>query len=684
MATQLDIENQAREQLSKASPGYAGNQLRMRQPAANTELVQRMANAPTSSIEGVAARNIPLGNVSPTAAAVNPGTLYVDPAGQASPAINPNVSRLNPSREALDFADELKASTRTAAPVTAPTVAAPAVSAPGTQSLYQRITGAASEAAKPMVPSGGGAIGRVAATAAKSGLALAGRVAPYVAPAIETARVARVAMDPGSTGLDVATQAAEGVGRTASTIAGAGLGGAAGAAIGGPLAPVTGAIGSIAGGALGYFGGDQAIKALRRSVGLDDASPVDAADARAPVTQPAAKPVAPSSNVTPGPNGSTVQTNPDGSSSLVTRPTNVAPAAVTPAPAAPTPTTIAAVATQATQPKKARAVPVSEPAVSAPVDQVQAEADALYKARESAPYKPYGDLSHTANGLAGIFSDKDGNQFTNAAPTKQDKELAANVSILPARGENGSVFEQDGKQYKNVAIGTQAGGVPLIQAVSIGGKNDFGYRDAVDAYRDLNEAKLRLQGMTPEQKTYVDNYLSDEAKLGQLHSKLPFNPIYEKDGMVSDNRGVEVPKGVWQSGKAQEYIDAAVNGAVKGADPYQAKIDMELAGIQAKGKNERDVAGIHAGSAANVAGINERGSNYRADKVADAENWKMTNPKTDPFTGEVTPGVMYNAKSGEIKPVNSGSSAPPAVGTQKNGYRFKGGNPADQKNWEKI
>ena len=26
----------------------------------------------------------------------------------------------------------------------------------------------------------------------------------------------------------------------------------------------------------------------------------------------------------------------------------------------------------------------------------------------------------------------------------------------------------------------------------------------------------------------------------------------------------------------------------------------------------------------------------------------------------------------------------PAVGTEKDGYRFKGGNPADQNNWEKV
>jgi hypothetical protein len=35
-------------------------------------------------------------------------------------------------------------------------------------------------------------------------------------------------------------------------------------------------------------------------------------------------------------------------------------------------------------------------------------------------------------------------------------------------------------------------------------------------------------------------------------------------------------------------------------------------------------------------------------------------------------------------PAAPAAPKPPAVGTVQDGYRFKGGNPADQKNWEKV
>lgn len=98
----------------------------------------------------------------------------------------------------------------------------------------------------------------------------------------EAMNVYDVAQDPNSNGADVATQAAEGVGRTAATIAGVELGAAGGAALGalgGPLAPITvpvGAVlGGVAGGATAYWGADKAIKKGRELVGADSESPLD-------------------------------------------------------------------------------------------------------------------------------------------------------------------------------------------------------------------------------------------------------------------------------------------------------------------------------------------------------------------------------------------------------------------------
>lgn len=109
-----------------------------------------------------------------------------------------------------------------------------------------------------------------------------GGVAGVVTAIPEAADVARVAGDEDSTGLDVATQAAEGTARTAGTIAGGALGAKIGAGIGGfggPFAPVTVPLGGLIGGGIGAWlgneGTDAAIEAGRDLVGTDTESPVD-------------------------------------------------------------------------------------------------------------------------------------------------------------------------------------------------------------------------------------------------------------------------------------------------------------------------------------------------------------------------------------------------------------------------
>jgi hypothetical protein len=155
--------------------------------------------------------------------------------------------------------------------------------APGEPSAYARFMQGASAQAKPLVPPGSGLIGKAAVAAGGGALALARKAVPFVEPVIEAGRVAKVAADPESSKADVATQGAEGVGRGAATIAGAGIGGQAGllaAPFLGPAAPAAPIVGGIVGGAAGYLGGDKAIKYLRGLFGLDEASPVERTDAR--------------------------------------------------------------------------------------------------------------------------------------------------------------------------------------------------------------------------------------------------------------------------------------------------------------------------------------------------------------------------------------------------------------------
>ena len=136
---------------------------------------------------------------------------------------------------------------------------------------------AAAPAAAPAA--GGIAAPQRAGTLARGGLrTLAGPVGIAAAAAPEALDVGRVLKNPAATGIDVATQAAEGVGRLAA----AGAGAAGGAKLGamaapflGPVAPLAPVVGGIAGGAYGYFAADQAIKGARQAVGVDPRSPVD-------------------------------------------------------------------------------------------------------------------------------------------------------------------------------------------------------------------------------------------------------------------------------------------------------------------------------------------------------------------------------------------------------------------------
>ena len=98
------------------------------------------------------------------------------------------------------------------------------------------------------------------------------RLSGAAGTALEGYNVAKVAADPNSSKIDVATQAAEGAGKLGATTAGAGLGAALGTAV---FPGIGTALGGVAGGAAGYFGGDAAIHGLRNVFGVTEDSPID-------------------------------------------------------------------------------------------------------------------------------------------------------------------------------------------------------------------------------------------------------------------------------------------------------------------------------------------------------------------------------------------------------------------------
>ena len=132
----------------------------------------------------------------------------------------------------------------------------------------------------------------------------AGPAGGVLAAVPEVVDTASVAMNPNASGIDVATQAAQGAGRIGAAGAGA-AGGAALGALTGPLAPIAVPVGAVIGGALGYAGADKAIEAGRKAFGVDPrapaaqlAPPPAPAAAAAPAVVPAA--AAPAAKPLPG------------------------------------------------------------------------------------------------------------------------------------------------------------------------------------------------------------------------------------------------------------------------------------------------------------------------------------------------------------------------------------------------
>lgn len=106
----------------------------------------------------------------------------------------------------------------------------------------------------------------------------AGAAGAALGVGLEGKQVYDVATNPNSTGLDVANQAAQGVGRLGA----AGAGASAGAAAGSALGPAGTVVGGLVGGGLGYLAADKAIAAGRSMTGSDPRSPAEQIAAATP------------------------------------------------------------------------------------------------------------------------------------------------------------------------------------------------------------------------------------------------------------------------------------------------------------------------------------------------------------------------------------------------------------------
>lgn len=136
------------------------------------------------------------------------------------------------------------------------------------------------ERAMKRVPGRGapGVVGNATKAVGNFGLKAAGRLAAPVAFGAEVNEVGGTMLDPNKSAGQKVGAAAQSVGKLATAGLGAGLGAEAGATAGAALAPFTAgaslpiltAVGGLAGGAAGYFGGEKLINEGRDLLGIDD------------------------------------------------------------------------------------------------------------------------------------------------------------------------------------------------------------------------------------------------------------------------------------------------------------------------------------------------------------------------------------------------------------------------------
>lgn len=236
-------------------------------------------------------------------AAAVPGRSIATIADAAAPEASLTQAANGTTGAPLRIADTASQSIGRAVPVYEPP---PGLPAPSQGGAISRLASTAANDAVDVAPR---AVGNGAAAAAgpleSAAMTTLRRVAPAIGAIPDAVSTARVAADPNSTPGDVVRQGAEGVGKVGAAIAGANVG----QQIGGVAGPIGRIAGGIIGGGLGYMGADRAIQSAFGP------SPINR------LAQQATQPQQPQSSVVPGANGSTVQINPDGTSQLATRPT---------------------------------------------------------------------------------------------------------------------------------------------------------------------------------------------------------------------------------------------------------------------------------------------------------------------------------------------------------------------------
>jgi len=288
----------------------------------------------------------------------------------------------------------------------------------------------------------------------------------------------------------------------------------------------------------------------------------------------------------------------------------------------------------------------------------------------------YGDSPAAANAGA----------QTRGLPSPRNMAAA---DALAQRSEQESVARiAAGQSARGFAPGAQAGWSGVI------GPEASNSRERSDLMSALTTVVPGARGLTAAQRNGVQALMNQESQAQQAAERNA-TALAQTSMQNETSAGIAAMREAGDTGRAvmRETGETGRANARNAVDQGRLNLDTQVRGFDIRDATRRedlakryDAAKTPEEKAAVAQQIRDL-----SGKQADSP-WKVqVTPATKNPDGSTSEGSIYryNTQTGQVERADTGASAQaaagvPKIGDTRNGYRYKGGNPNDQGNWEKV